>query len=90
MILSLFATAFVTCLFVAGVANEQGHWYFGVSVLGAVCHLFWQLYTIDFDNKDDCARKFKVSYSFIILWLCSMTLLVKRDPWIHHIRRYAM
>ncbi|KAI0087857.1 UbiA prenyltransferase family-domain-containing protein [Irpex rosettiformis] len=58
-VLSLFATVFVACLFLAGVANEHGLWYFVVSVGGASCHLIWQLYTINFENRDDCKRKFK-------------------------------
>lgn len=59
-ILSLFAIAFIACLSCAGIANKQGTCYFAISVGGAALHIAWQLYTVDFRDKADCKRKFKV------------------------------
>ena len=61
MILSLFAVGFLVCLTITGVLNGQGPWYFVISVGGAVAHVTWQLYTLDFNDKQDCDRKFRVS-----------------------------
>lgn len=62
MILSLFAVGFVACLTITGVLNGQGPWYFVISVGGAAAHVTWQLYTLDFHNKQECDRKFRVSF----------------------------
>ncbi|KAI0771362.1 UbiA prenyltransferase family [Irpex lacteus] len=56
--LALFAAIFMACLVTAGITNEQGPWYFFLSVGGAFCHLSWQLYTVDLDDPADCWKKF--------------------------------
>jgi 4-hydroxybenzoate polyprenyltransferase len=60
--LSFFATLFVACLIIAGVANDHGAWYFSISVGGAALHLTWQLYTVNFESKKDCWKKFTVCH----------------------------
>ncbi len=64
--LALFAAIFMACLVTAGITNEQGPWYFFLSVGGAFCHLFWQLYTVDLDDPADCWKKFVVRDSIFV------------------------
>ncbi len=75
-VLSLFTAAFILCLFVAGIINGQGAWYFAISVGGAACHLAWQLSTVDFDNEGDCKNKFKVCGLYNTLLFVLNRLLV--------------
>lgn len=75
-VLSLFTAAFILCLFVAGIINGQGAWYFAISVGGAACHLAWQLSTVDFDNERDCKNKFKVCGLYNTLLFVLNRLLV--------------
>ena len=58
--LACFAATFVACLVVAGVANAQGACYFILTIGGAVCHLSWQLYSVNFENPRDCGKMFLV------------------------------
>ncbi|KAI0346011.1 UbiA prenyltransferase [Trametopsis cervina] len=58
VILSVFATAFVLCLAIAGISNGQGAVYFAVTVAGAAGHLVWQLATVDLEDGADCSKKF--------------------------------
>lgn len=60
VILSVFATAFVLCLAIAGISNGQGAVYFAVTVAGAAGHLVWQLWTVDLEDGADCSKKFLV------------------------------
>ncbi|XP_052066102.1 4-hydroxybenzoate polyprenyltransferase, mitochondrial-like isoform X2 [Mytilus californianus] len=56
--LSGFATIMIGGLTLTGVALDQTWpYYTGVSITAA--HLAYQLYTVDLDNADDCAAKFR-------------------------------
>ena len=46
--------AFVTFLFLAGLANHQGFAYFMLSVGGTALLLMHQLYVLDVDSPDSC------------------------------------
>ncbi|PSS08835.1 hypothetical protein PHLCEN_2v3450, partial [Hermanssonia centrifuga] len=60
-ILSVFATTFVSLMWLAGILNGNGVWYFCISCGGAACHLIWQLTTWNDADNTDCAAKFAVS-----------------------------
>ncbi|KAJ7206112.1 UbiA prenyltransferase family [Mycena pura] len=68
-ILCLFAIAFVGCVFVAGVYNQQGMYFFIISVGGAAMFFCWQFLTWDVNNVNDCNAKFMANGNMgIIIW----------------------
>ena len=91
IILTFLAAVFVACLFIAGVANRQGMWYFVVSVGGAASHLTWQLYTVSFEDKKDCWKKFLVRClaHILIIFITNYLHLVQWGPCIHRVVWHA-
>lgn len=57
-VLSLFSTVFVVSLAWVGYLNEQTLPFYLISVGGTSLHLFWQLKTLDFNNRRECWKKF--------------------------------
>ncbi|KAL0061049.1 hypothetical protein AAF712_012170 [Marasmius tenuissimus] len=57
-ILAGFAAVFWASLCLIGVQNEQGPWYFVISVGGAGVHLAWQLSTWKQEDWDSCLKTF--------------------------------
>ncbi|KAI0087856.1 UbiA prenyltransferase family-domain-containing protein [Irpex rosettiformis] len=65
------ATAVVTSLAVAGVTTGQGYLYFTVVVGGVALALGMPLYTLDFNNKEQCGKAL-TAYSNrinIVIWV---------------------
>ncbi len=59
-ILPLFSAGFIIALSVGGYLNNQGIWYYLISVGLATLHLMWQLITFKENDADDCGNKFDV------------------------------
>jgi 4-hydroxybenzoate polyprenyltransferase len=59
LITSCFAGLSVVFLVVAGMLNDAGAAYFGVSCCGAAVHYAWQLTTLDTKSAADAWAKFK-------------------------------
>lgn len=57
-ILAGLSTAFVGSLAFVGYAMGLGPIYYGVSVLGSIVHLAWQLLKVDFDSRESCWKFF--------------------------------
>ncbi|CAC5409777.1 COQ2 [Mytilus coruscus] len=71
--LSGFATIMIGGLTLTGVALDQTWpYYTGVSITAA--HLAYQLYTVDLDNADDCAAKFRSNTGLGFVMFVSIVL----------------
>jgi len=57
-IMKLFAIIFVSLLAVAGYLNQQGPFYYVLSVGGTAVQLIWRFYTLDLDVVQHCWRDF--------------------------------
>jgi 4-hydroxybenzoate polyprenyltransferase len=57
-IMKLFAAIFVSLLAVAGYLNQQGPFYFVLSVGGTAVQLIWRFSTLDLDVDQHCWRDF--------------------------------
>ncbi|KAJ7820494.1 UbiA prenyltransferase family-domain-containing protein [Mycena leptocephala] len=59
-ILCIFAATFAACMIYAGILNQQGIYYFTISVGGASLFFSWQFLTWRVDSIEDCGVKFEV------------------------------
>ena len=57
-VLTVFSGAFVTSLASVGYLNGQSLPFYLVSVGGATLHLWWQLKTVNFDDRPNCWQRF--------------------------------
>ena len=55
--LSCFASMMGVCLVYSGLLCHQS-WPYYTSVAGVLAHISHQIYTLDINNGDDCAKKF--------------------------------
>lgn len=69
-ILALFTILFIAGLLFAGIYNDQGFYFFLISVGGSAMHCLWQLITLNPDNDKDCLNKFIANHNIgYIIWM---------------------
>ncbi|KAJ7250755.1 UbiA prenyltransferase family-domain-containing protein [Mycena rebaudengoi] len=69
-ILVMFAATFVACMVYAGICNQQGPYFFGISIGGACIFFFWQFSTWQVDDVADCGSKFEANGNMgLIIWM---------------------
>ncbi|KAK7503613.1 hypothetical protein BaRGS_00005152 [Batillaria attramentaria] len=80
--LAVFSTVMISCLTATGVMCDQTWPYFaGVGLTAA--HLAHQLYTVDLNNADECAAKFRANSKLglvLFLSIVAANLLRKETP----------
>ena len=70
LILSIFASVFVSAIAYAGYNNHQGPAFYAVSVFGTAAHFAWQIGTVDLDIPSSCFEKFLSNGNYLggIVW----------------------
>lgn len=87
-ILPLFSAGFIIALSVGGFLNNQGIWYYLISVGLATLHLMWQLITFNENDADDCGNKFDVRiYAISSKFYAHFIFTVKWYPRMHCFHR---
>lgn len=69
-LISTLSTGFVGTLALTGHLAGLGPLYYAISCVGTAAHLAWQCATVDFDNRQDCWKKFcSNGYLGGVVWL---------------------
>lgn len=74
-ILPLFAIGFLAAVSVAGYLNQQGLWYYIISIGAPTLHFTWQITTLRENDPQDCWKKFEVSNLLCHEIQCKLNIL---------------